>query len=431
MESLEDILDRHPFFAGFEAAHGRLVAGCARNVRFAAGQYLFREGDPADEFFLIRHGKVALELIEPGRPPVVFATLGEGEIVGASWLLPPYRWRLAARAVELTRAIGIDAACLRGKCEADHHLGYEMMKRFCRSWWSGCRPPACNCWTSMESAEMAAPDPFLPQPYRVERRRRELIGAVTLDLAPLAGERPDFLPGQFNMLYVFGVGEVAISLSGDAERGTAFVHTVRNVGAVSGALTRLEVGASVGVRGPFGSGWPLVEAEAEGADVLLVAGGLGLAPLRPALYALLARRERYGRVVIMVGSRSPEDILYRRELEHWRRRADLEVLLTVDHADADWRGHVGVVPALIPHAGLDPVETLALVCGPEVMMRFTANALLAAGVRPERIHLSMERNMKCAVAQCGHCQFGPFFVCREGPVLRYDRIAGILAVPEI
>lgn len=281
----------------------------------------------------------------------------------------------------------------------------------------------------MESAEMAAPDPFLPRPYRVERRRRELIGAVTLDLAPLAGERPDFLPGQFNMLYVFGVGEVAISLSGDAERGTAFVHTVRNVGAVSGALTRLEVGASVGVRGPFGSGWPLVEAE--GADVLLVAGGLGLAPLRPAVYALLARRERYGRVVIMVGSRSPEDILYRRELEHWRRRSDLEVLLTVDHADADWRGHVGVVPALIPHAGLDPVETLALVCGPEVMMRFTANALLAAGVGPERIHLSMERNMKCAVAQCGHCQFGPFFVCREGPVLRYDRIAGILAVPEI
>lgn len=276
---------------------------------------------------------------------------------------------------------------------------------------------------------MTAPDPFLPQPWRVERRRRELIGAVTLELAPLAGARPDFAPGQFNMLYVFGVGEVAISLSGDAERGTTFVHTLRNVGAVSGALTALQVGASVGVRGPFGRGWPL--AEAEGADLLLVAGGLGLAPLRPALYAILARRERYGRVVIMVGSRSPEDILYRRELEHWRRRSDLEVLLTVDHADADWRGHVGVVPALIPHAGLDPAETLALVCGPEVMMRFTANALLAAGIRPERIHLSMERNMKCAVGQCGHCQFGPFFVCKDGPVLRYDRIGTILAVPEI
>ncbi|WKN22457.1 FAD/NAD(P)-binding protein [Azotobacter vinelandii] len=276
---------------------------------------------------------------------------------------------------------------------------------------------------------MVAPNPFLPQPYRVERRRRELVGAVTLELAPLVGARPDFAPGQFNMLYVFGVGEVAISLSGDAERGTTFVHTVRNVGAVSGALTRLEVGASVGVRGPFGRGWPLTGAE--GADLLLVAGGLGLAPLRPALYAILARRERYGRVLIMVGSRSPEDILYRRELEHWRRRPDLEVLLTVDHADADWHGHVGVVPALIPHAGLDPARTLALVCGPEVMMRFAANALLAAGIGPGRIHLSMERNMKCAVGQCGHCQFGPFFVCKDGPVLGLDRIGGILAVPEI
>lgn len=275
----------------------------------------------------------------------------------------------------------------------------------------------------------ACADPLLPQPYRVERRRRELVGAVTLELAPLAGERPAFLPGQFNMLYVFGVGEVAVSLSGDAERGATLVHTVRNVGAVSGALTRLEVCAGLGVRGPFGSAWPL--AEAEGADLLFVAGGLGLAPLRPAIYAALARRERYGRVVLMVGSRTPADILYRRELERWRRRPDLEVLLTVDYADAGWRGHVGVVPALIPHAGLDPRETLALVCGPEVMMRFAANALLAAGIDAGRIHLSMERNMKCAVGLCGHCQFGPFFVCRDGPVLSLERIGGILAVPEI
>lgn len=282
----------------------------------------------------------------------------------------------------------------------------------------------------MESAEVAAvDDPFLPQPYRVERRRRELVGAVTLELAPLAGERPDFLPGQFNMLYVFGVGEVAVSLSGDADRGRTLVHTIRNVGAVSGALTRLEVGASLGVRGPFGSAWPL--AEAEGADLLFVAGGLGLAPLRPAIYAALAQRERYGRVVIMVGSRTPGDILYHRELERWRRRPDLEVLLTVDYGEAGWNGHVGVVPALIPHAGLDPRETLALVCGPEVMMRFTATALLAAGLDAGCIHLSMERNMKCAIGLCGHCQFGPLFVCKDGPVLPLERIAGILAVSEI
>jgi CRP-like cAMP-binding protein len=130
MEGLEQILAEHPFFAGFAAEHSRLVAGCARNHRYDAGEYLFREGGPANEFFLIRHGQVALEIVAPGRPPVVFTTLGEGEIVGASWLVPPYRWMFDARAVVLTRAIGIDASCLRGKCEADHHLGYDMMKRF-------------------------------------------------------------------------------------------------------------------------------------------------------------------------------------------------------------------------------------------------------------------------------------------------------------
>jgi CRP/FNR family transcriptional regulator, cyclic AMP receptor protein len=130
MKGLEDILQEHSFFAGFAPEYGALVAGCARNHRFDAGNYLFREGAPANEFFLIRHGKVALEIVAPGQAPIVFATIGEGEIVGAAWLVPPYRWTFDARAVELVRAIGIDAACLRGKCEADHDLGYEMMKRF-------------------------------------------------------------------------------------------------------------------------------------------------------------------------------------------------------------------------------------------------------------------------------------------------------------
>ncbi|MGO9595123.1 MAG: cyclic nucleotide-binding domain-containing protein [Steroidobacteraceae bacterium] len=130
MEGLEHILTEHPFFAGFSAEHSQLVAGCARNHRFNAGEYLFREGGPANEFFLIRHGRVALEIVSPGQTPIVFETLGEGQIVGASWLVPPYRWMSDARAVALTRAIGVDAACLRNKCETDHHLGYEMMKRF-------------------------------------------------------------------------------------------------------------------------------------------------------------------------------------------------------------------------------------------------------------------------------------------------------------
>ncbi|MGO9674341.1 MAG: cyclic nucleotide-binding domain-containing protein [Methylocella sp.] len=130
VEDIEHIVKEHPFFAGLAPEHGQLVAGCARNHRFDAGQYLFREGDLANEFFLVRHGKVALEIGSPGHAPIVFATLGEGEIVGASWLVPPYCWMFDARAVTLTRAIGIDAACLREKCEADHDLGYEMMKRF-------------------------------------------------------------------------------------------------------------------------------------------------------------------------------------------------------------------------------------------------------------------------------------------------------------
>ncbi len=230
------------------------------------------------------------------------------------------------------------------------------------------------------------------------------------------------------MLYAFGAGEAAVSISGAAD-APHFVHTVRDVGAVSGAIAALKAGATIGVRGPFGSSWPLESAQ--GADVLFVAGGLGLAPLRPAIYNVLANRPRYGRVVILFGSRYPKDMLYRRELQRWSRRLDVDIEVTVDHANADWHGNVGVVPALIRRVAFDPQDAVAMICGPEVMMRFSVNALLEAGVSPQRIHLSMERNMKCAVGLCGHCQFGPAFICKDGPVMRYDRIAGILAVREI
>jgi NAD(P)H-flavin reductase len=185
----------------------------------------------------------------------------------------------------------------------------------------------------------------------------------------------------------------------------------------------------LGLRGPYGTPWPVESAE--GNDVVFVAGGLGLAPLRPAIYHVLARREQYGRVVVLYGTRSPSDILFRHEVERWRRRLDLEILVTVDRADADWRGDVGVVPRLIGRAGFDPHAVVAMVCGPEVMMRFTANGLHAAGVALDHIYLSMERNMKCAIGLCGHCQFGPDFVCKDGPVMRYDRIADIMTVREI
>ena len=279
------------------------------------------------------------------------------------------------------------------------------------------------------SAAASLPDPFVPQMYRVGRLRSELPDTVTLEIAPFAGGRPAFRPGQFNMLHVFGVGEIAVSLSGDSTDETHFVHTVRDVGAVSKAITKLETGATIGLRGPFGVGWP-VEA-AEGSDVVMVAGGLGLAPLRPAIYHILANRARYGRVVILFGSRNPHDMLYRHELEEWRQHLDISIEVTVDHADADWRGNVGVVPALIPRATFDRHSTVAFVCGPEVMMRYTVNALHEAGVMSERIYLSMERNMKCAIGLCGHCQFGPTFICKDGPVMQFGRIADIFAMREV
>ncbi len=283
----------------------------------------------------------------------------------------------------------------------------------------------------MASADVAAvtqPDPLLPQLYRVERVRSELADTATLEIAPLSGARPGFEPGQFNMLYAFGVGEIAISISGSVD-ASGFVHTVRNVGAVSAALVGLRPGATIGLRGPYGTHWPV--AAAHGADVLFVAGGLGLAPLRPAIHQVLANRGRYGRVIILVGSRNPDGMLYRSELENWREQQDVQIELTVDHADAAWQGHVGVVPALIRQLAIDPADTVAMICGPEVMMRFTVNALREAGLAAERMFLSMERNMKCAVGLCGHCQFGPAFVCKEGPVMRFDQIAGIFALREI
>lgn len=268
---------------------------------------------------------------------------------------------------------------------------------------------------------------MLPRVLRVLARRHESGQVFTLELEAEPNAR-SFVPGQFNMLYVFGIGEVAISMSSDPA-ASRLMHTIRVVGETSAALTMLKAGDSVGVRGPFGAGWPMEEAQ--GRDVIVVAGGLGLAPLRPALYRLLAERARYGKVTLLYGTRSPDDILYRDELEDWQRGRDIDVEVTVDHAAGEWRGHVGVVTTLIRHAEFDPARAIALVCGPETMMRFTAKALIESGLPETSIYLSMERNMKCAIGFCGHCQFGPHFICKDGPVLRYDRLRGLLRVKEI
>jgi NAD(P)H-flavin reductase len=272
-------------------------------------------------------------------------------------------------------------------------------------------------------------DPMLPRVARVRRRHRDAPQVWTLEMEPEGDSIAGFAAGQFNMLTAFGVGEVPISASGDPAEPGRLLHTIRAVGPVSSALARLEAGAVLGIRGPFGAGWPM--SEAAGRDVVIVAGGLGLAPLRPALYRLLAERARYGRIVVLYGTRSPEEILFRREIEGWRRRLDIDIEVTVDHATAGWHGHVGVVTALLARADLDPHQSLALVCGPEIMMRFAAAALAEAGVPDEAIWLSIERNMKCGIGHCGHCQLGPVLVCRDGPVLRYDRLRPLLAAKEL
>jgi NAD(P)H-flavin reductase len=255
----------------------------------------------------------------------------------------------------------------------------------------------------------------------VRRVIKETADTFTLELRPVAEHHTlAFEPGQFNMLYVFGVGEIPISISGDPAHPELLVHTTRAVGVVTNAMNALKTGDVIGVRGPFGSAWPV--RAARGYDVVLVAGGIGLAPLRPALYHILSRREDYGNIVLLYGTRSPEDILFRRELEQLRARFDVEVHVTVDYAGTRWHGNIGVVTKLIPKAPFDATHTLAMVCGPEVMMRFAAAELQKRGVSSDRIHVSMERNMKCAVGFCGHCQFGPLFICRDGPVFTYNHV---------
>jgi len=268
-----------------------------------------------------------------------------------------------------------------------------------------------------------------PRGARVLRRAREVKDVWTFTLEMDDGGRLDFAPGQFNSLTVFGVGEVPISISGDPAKEGGLVHTVRDVGVVSKALVQLGVGEPVGVRGPFGIGWPLDQAK--GHDLVIISGGLGLVPLRPAIYHLLANRRHYGKIVLLYGARSPDEIIYRQELEEWRRRLDIEIQVTVDHAAADWYGSVGVVPMLVPRATFDPRHTTALVCGPEIMMRYAALALRDAGVDDKSIYLSMERNMKCGIGLCGHCQLGTVFVCRDGPVFRYDQLSALLGIREL
>jgi anaerobic sulfite reductase subunit B len=266
-----------------------------------------------------------------------------------------------------------------------------------------------------------------PASYRVAARAVETHDTVTLTLEPARAAIASFRPGQFTMLYAFGVGEIPISVSGPPG-GPALAQTIRAVGAISAALCAATPGQLIGVRGPFGTSWN--EADAAGQDLLVVAGGIGLAPLRPALLAALRQRDRYRRVTVLIGARSPAELVFATELDRWRDGGAV-VEVTVDKADASWNGNVGVVTQLIAWADLQPRRTIALVCGPEAMMRLTAQSLLAAGMPANRIRVSLERNMQCGVAECGHCQLGPLLLCRDGPVVSYQAAQPLLTIREL
>jgi anaerobic sulfite reductase subunit B len=280
-----------------------------------------------------------------------------------------------------------------------------------------------------------------PVPHRVVGRRAETHDVVTLHLSPTSGGTPRSRSGQFNMLTAFGVGEAAISVSSAPQDEAPLQHTVRDVGPVTHALCQATIGDVVGVRGPFGTDWAVGATHGQGhpvddpsaaampespGDVVVVAGGIGLAPLRGAVYELVARRSREGgRVFVIVGARDPSQIIFGSDLEVWARDG-ARVAVTVDVAAPGWTGHVGLVTSLLRDAGFDPVGATALVCGPEIMMRFTARSLIDGGVDPRGIRVSVERNMQCGVAWCGHCQLGPFLLCRDGPILPYDGVVAHL-----
>jgi NAD(P)H-flavin reductase len=271
---------------------------------------------------------------------------------------------------------------------------------------------------------------MVPYPYRVADRRVETRDSVTLRLEPTREAVPAFRPGQFSMLYARGVGEVAISISGDpsAYDGT-LIHTIRDVGAVSGALAASEPGELLGVRGPFGTDWGLDTAV--GHDLVIVAGGVGLAPVRPVLLGALARRDDYRRIVLVVGARTPDEFLFREQLDKWSDLPGLEVLLTIDLPDDRWPGTVGFVTEPLARLSFDPERTIAFLCGPEPMMRFSARVLLDKEIPPTNIRVSLERNMQCGVGLCGHCQLGPLLVCRDGPVVDYALAHPLLAASEL
>jgi sulfhydrogenase subunit gamma (sulfur reductase) len=271
-------------------------------------------------------------------------------------------------------------------------------------------------------------DPLLPMPARIVDKQSYGPSIYSYRLALLEPAlRPcfDFLPGQFNMVYAPGVGEVAISISSDPNE-EHLEHTIRIVGRTTEVIDRLGVGDVLGLRGPYGNGWPLQQARWK--DVLVVTGGLGCAPVSGAIAYMLRRRSSYGRITVLHGVKRPADLAYPERFAHWRSFPDVQVRLTSDEPDRHWRDRTGVVTELFDELELDASRTVVFVCGPDVMLRHTVRFTRERGVPPERVFLSLERNMKCAVGLCGRCQLGPFFLCKDGPILSAARLGRFVGV---
>lgn len=272
-------------------------------------------------------------------------------------------------------------------------------------------------------------NPYLPHQAQIVARIQETPDIFTLrlrfsDIAHHARYR--FLPGQFNMLHVFGVGEVALSIVSDPQDLHLFDHTIRVVGRVTEALSKLQTGDYLGVRGPFGLGWPM--RSAQGRDLILMTGGLGCAPVVSVIHYLMRRRSQYGKLVIIQGVKHSNDLLWRQQYDTWAQYPDTQVLLTADYAGHGWPFNTGRVPELLAEADFNPQNSLAMLCGPEGMMKDSAEALLTQGVSREAIWLSVERSMHCALGHCGHCQLGGHFICKDGPVYPLARIHEWLGV---
>lgn len=267
-------------------------------------------------------------------------------------------------------------------------------------------------------------NPYLIQPATIVEKIREAddIDTYRLQFVDEQVRRSyRFAAGQFNMVYLFGVGEVAISIVSDPDEPAYLDHTIRAVGRVTKAIAGMKIGDVLGIRGPFGQGWPL--ADMRGKDIVVVTGGLGCAPVVGAIEYIFRRRSDFGAVRILHGVKMPHDLLYRERFETWRQHPDTEVYLTSDRADKSWRYHVGVVTELFHEVRINPARTAVLMCGPEIMMRLGAPILIDRGIPATSIYVSLERHMECGIGLCGHCQMGPYFLCKDGPVMRYDRVA--------